>query len=481
MDAPTPVPGFIRRKFMPLYVAIMWISVLPALFFEYYVYWQYLVETLAAAWPGWILVFWVLMPFNLLFAFYLTILVAAVLARLLVGVLNLIHAPREGVFAKSPADKDYYFWGLRNLVRKWPFFLLGSLPFPWLKGRFILRLLGVRVQVGHKCSLMDGLITPEFVEIGDHVVVGQSAVIMSHMLEGDKFIVRKVTLETGAIVGAGVTVLPGTTVGKHATVAAESWTLYHARLDDYGVYQGKPAKQVGAVPAEVVPQYPEHVNPWAFIGQAIRGPGSLVETITRPRKHVPTRGLMLLLSFLFGLYLAALGYTDAVIHFDPGLQAATERVLNIGTVILIAMLFVGLWWAFDRGWLYLWARKLAPSAAGTKEDLSATISKLQTATFSNLLALLPVLGLLRLAFGGAYVAWNLGWIPFVTITLVLGWHYYSFWFLGVETLRGPRPVDGWTLFVGCVVIVAVVGTLAFLFALPLALGTTGEAFITSLL
>lgn len=225
---------------------IIWVSTLPAFFFEYYAYWQGLYVNLGSAFPWARALFWILFPFDALFVFYLTVLAAIAVSRFFLFWVNLFHRPREGVFTRDPPSKDFKYWGLRNIVRKWPFFLLASTPFPWLRGRFVLRAFGVKV--GKRCSLLDGFVTPEFVELGDGVVLGQSAVITSHAFEGDKLIIRKVKVGSNVIVGSRVTILPGTVVGDGVTISGESWTMYHQRLEPRGVYRGKPAKRLGAVP-----------------------------------------------------------------------------------------------------------------------------------------------------------------------------------------------------------------------------------------
>ncbi|MHA1734214.1 MAG: acyltransferase [Promethearchaeota archaeon] len=247
MDHPSPVPGHTRRRHILLYLFIIWSSSVPAILFEYYIYYQYLYVRLGASWFWGKVLFWVLLPFDILFVLYLTFFSALVVARFF---LLFVHRPREGVFDRDPKDRDFRAWGLRNLIRKWPLWLLSSMPFPWLRGRFVLKHLGSKVKVGKHCSLVDGFVTPELVEIGDGVVLGQSAVVTSYHFEDQYFIVRKVVVGDCAIIGARVTILPGTKIGEHATVSAESYTIYHQEVEPRAVYRGKPAKRIGFLPAE---------------------------------------------------------------------------------------------------------------------------------------------------------------------------------------------------------------------------------------
>ena len=76
---------------------------------------------------------------------YILQLSAVSFSFLFLTILKLLHEPKEGIFKRDVKDKDYLYWNLRNLVKKWTLFITASNPFPWFRNRFILRFFGVKI------------------------------------------------------------------------------------------------------------------------------------------------------------------------------------------------------------------------------------------------------------------------------------------------------------------------------------------------
>ncbi len=234
MDPPTPTDAVIRRRFLWLYFIIIWISLLPLTIIEYFFFKQFIAPS--GAIDVWM---WILLPWDLLGVYYLTVVWAAYVAKFFLLWVNLVHKPREGVFARSPADKDYRYFHLRNLIRKFALWILYSGPFPWLKEGWMHRRFGAKI--GKNVVIHDAFLSLEFVELGDNVILGLGTVVMSHWYEQERFILGHVTIGKDAIIGSKAVILPLTTVGEGAVVDAESMIVPGTEIKAGDLMVGKPA------------------------------------------------------------------------------------------------------------------------------------------------------------------------------------------------------------------------------------------------
>ena len=164
-DSPTPIDERIRKKFLLLYILIIILSLIPVSLFEYWYITLFWSET-----NFWI--FFIALPFNVFLSIYLLQLSAILVSVLILKIINLIHTPKEGYFKRSIEDRDYYFWTVRNIVKKWPLYVTSSNPFPWLKNRFTLRFYGVKIGRNTICD--NSWISSEFVSIGKNVIVNDA-------------------------------------------------------------------------------------------------------------------------------------------------------------------------------------------------------------------------------------------------------------------------------------------------------------------
>jgi len=232
-DSPTPIDENIRKKFISLYLLIIILSFIPVSIMEYYII-LYLWRT------PFYLIFILLFPLNLVIMIYLLQFSATLISFLFLKIVNLIHTPKEGIFERKIKDKDYYFWNLRNIIKKWSLFVIASNPFPWLKNRFTLRFFGVKIG---KHTLCDNTwISSEFVKIGKNVILGMNSTILTFGIEQDKFILKRIYIEDEVLIGAKCVLLPGTIVKKKVKLGAHSYSEYNSILEEDGLYRGHPAK-----------------------------------------------------------------------------------------------------------------------------------------------------------------------------------------------------------------------------------------------
>ncbi|MFX1395536.1 MAG: acyltransferase [Promethearchaeota archaeon] len=165
------------------------------------------------------------------------------MSSLLLILIRIIFKPKEGEFKRNPKDRNYLFWNIRNLVKKWPLYIMASNPFPWLKHRFNLRFFGVKI--GKNCICDNCWISSEFITIGKNCIIGVSSVIVSFGMDAETFLLRKIIIEDNVALGAKSVILPGTVIKRGAKLSAFSSTNYNDILEEDLVYNGNPAKITG--------------------------------------------------------------------------------------------------------------------------------------------------------------------------------------------------------------------------------------------
>ena len=168
---------------------------------------------------------------------------------------------------------DKYFHGRNVLIRTlWVIteaLVLRNPVSVWSLGKvWVLRAFGAKIGKGTVIKPSVSIKHPWFLEIGDHVWLGEHlwidnlarVRIGSHaclsqgamLLTGNHdykavtfdFQCHPIVIEDGAWVGAQATVCPGVTVGRGAVLAVGS--IATKDLEPFGIYQGNPAQKVRA-------------------------------------------------------------------------------------------------------------------------------------------------------------------------------------------------------------------------------------------
>lgn len=221
----------LRRRYLFFYFFIMWGSFLPIVL-EFWLYWQ----------VSWDYVrpihFYIYIPL-LFFIMYVThAFTAMLLGKFLITIINKIHPPREGVFLRDISDKDFRYWVIRNVIKRYPFWVAHKFPFPFLDN-VCFKLFGVKTKIHN--SLFEGWVDTEFLEFGKNVVIGQGAIIQSALLVGNLLIVRKTVIDDDVRIGAHAVVMPGTHIGDKCALATASTTTVGQELESGYIYLGVPA------------------------------------------------------------------------------------------------------------------------------------------------------------------------------------------------------------------------------------------------
>lgn len=222
-----------KKKYLLLYIILIWISLFPAIL-EVWWYWQLLWNDIRP------LHFYVFLPLYFIVMYITTVFAAILFAKILLIIVNAFHKPREGVFLRDPADKDYRYWSLRNTIKKWPTWLAHKFPFPFLDN-ICFKMFGVKTKFSN--SLFEGWVDTEYIEFGKNVVVGQGAIIQSSVIIGNFLIIKKTVIEENVRIGAHVIIMPGTHIGKNCILNTWSSTMVGQDLEEGWVYNGGPAKK----------------------------------------------------------------------------------------------------------------------------------------------------------------------------------------------------------------------------------------------
>ncbi|MFW9949810.1 MAG: acyltransferase [Candidatus Thorarchaeota archaeon] len=223
----------VKKRHIIYYIAVIWASFIPV-FLEFWWFWQIFWN------PARPIFFYIYLPLFFI-PFYISLVFSSIFfAKILISIVNLIHKPLPGVFLRHPSDRDYLYWCIRNVIKRWPFFLSHRFPFPFLE-TICFKVFGVKTKLGN--SLFEGWVDTEFIEFGKNVVVGQGAIIQSAVIVGNLLIVKKTVIGDDVRIGSHVIILPGSKIGSRCIVAANSLTTVEQELEDGYIYVGVPAKK----------------------------------------------------------------------------------------------------------------------------------------------------------------------------------------------------------------------------------------------
>ncbi len=165
-----------------------------------------------------------------------------IIAKIFLIIVNLIHKPKEGVFKRNKDDKDYIYWSLRGLIKKWPVWITHNFPMPFLDN-LLFKVFGVKTNLHN--YMFEGWIDCEFIEFGKNVIVGVGSVVMGAIIIDNYLIIQKTIIEDNSIIGAHSLVAPGTKFRKGAILNAVSSTHINQILDSGCIYKGTPAMKIG--------------------------------------------------------------------------------------------------------------------------------------------------------------------------------------------------------------------------------------------
>lgn len=393
-----------KKRYLIIYFLIITLSAQPTMIWLWY-FWNYF--------PEYNLFFYFLFPFAFFIGIIILIINSIFVSKFFLIFINIIHKPREGIFNRDKSDKDYCYWSLRAVVKKWPCWLARQLNLPILE-TLVFKVLGVKSNRSN--SLNDGWVDCEFIKFGKNVKVGQGSVIMSNIIIKDKLIIKKTLIKDNVIIGAHTCIAPGTVIEPNTIIGANSSTITNQHLEGNSIYNGNPAskmmdnfriKNKEILEKQLFKQIPESefddkdlkmenqalsvpYQAYIFSGWFIVG-GSYI---------VPA---FLFIYFIFVFFIPNV----FEVQFSYGLLLNPRIIiillltpLIITGLYLLHLFFVVL---FTR-WIYRFADKRGPVQGIFDRDLSESSTMLDYYHFRSFLMKYPVFAIIRSPF-----PWLLGW------------------------------------------------------------------------
>ncbi|MGV9198608.1 MAG: DapH/DapD/GlmU-related protein [Promethearchaeia archaeon] len=222
------------KKFLLIYLFIIWFSLLT-LVLQLYYFWQIFKND--------VFLFLLILPLEIIVGYLILMVSSGLIAKLLLILVNSLHPPREGIFRREKQDKDYYYWSLRNVIKKWPIWLTNYIPSSMLD-KCLLNLFGLNIQ--ETTNLNGVTIDSEFISLGKNVSIGAASYIRSSMIVDKFLIIKQIRIEDEVIIGPQSYISPGTHIQQKVILEASSLTKLNQKLHRRTIYSGYPAKKVGS-------------------------------------------------------------------------------------------------------------------------------------------------------------------------------------------------------------------------------------------
>ena len=226
---PSTTNTLATNRYLIVYIFLIWLSIFPEFF---------LLVQIMARFEISLMYFFLILPLYLFFGYFLVVFSSLFWSWLFLKIVSIFHRPREGYFERSIKNKDYRFWSLRAVIKKFPIWICHNFPVPWAD-TLAFKLFGN--QVSFSTPTYDAWIDAEFLEIGHGTTIGQGSVIMTSMITTELLIIKRVKIGNHCLVGAHSVISPGTQIGDNTILGALSSTTFNQELETNWVYMGTPA------------------------------------------------------------------------------------------------------------------------------------------------------------------------------------------------------------------------------------------------
>ncbi len=231
-QGPRTTNTLVKKRYLGLYLLVMIIGSQPSIWL-FWAYWQIITTSS--------ILFYILFPFIFLLGIIILLISSLLVSKVLLLITNFIHIPKEGIFYRTRKDKDYCYWSVRSVIKKWPIWIARQLSLPFFE-ILVLKIFGLKI-IG-KVSLHDGWIDSEFIEIGNNVKLGQGSLILSSMIIRDKLILKSVKIHDNVIIGIHSVILPGTEIKNNTIIDTNSSTKIDQILESDSIYRGSPCEKI---------------------------------------------------------------------------------------------------------------------------------------------------------------------------------------------------------------------------------------------
>ncbi|MFX1417386.1 MAG: hypothetical protein ACFE9N_00550 [Promethearchaeota archaeon] len=201
-DGPFTTNTLVSKKFLFVYFIIIWSSMLPSIL-EFFIFWKLIENNL--------FLFILLLPIEIYIVYLILVFSSILLAKIFLLIINLIHKPKEGIFKREKSEKNYYFWSLRAVIKKWPIWISKFIPLPMVYK--------INLRWFHNDS--------EFIEYGKNVCIGNGSSVKASMIFRELLIIKKVKIGDNVLIGSNCFIAPGTYICKNSVITTMSETKYN--------------------------------------------------------------------------------------------------------------------------------------------------------------------------------------------------------------------------------------------------------------
>ncbi|MEJ2251377.1 MAG: hypothetical protein P8Y97_17210 [Candidatus Lokiarchaeota archaeon] len=229
-DGPFSTNALPSKTFLIPYLLILWASILPIIL-EIYLLLKLIKN---------IIIFIVILPFFLAFIYLSLFFTSLLISKISLLLINKIHPPKEGIFRREKSNKDYYFWCLRSVIKKWTIWLTKFMP-SQIFDIILLKIYGVNISF--TSSIKNVVIDTEFISIGKNVSIGPNSYIRSSMIFSDFLILKEIKIKENVTIGSRVFISPGTIINKSTILNSFSVTKLNQILQENSFYNGYGAKK----------------------------------------------------------------------------------------------------------------------------------------------------------------------------------------------------------------------------------------------
>ncbi len=342
------------------------------------------------------------------------ILSSIIVAKIFLLIVNVIHKPKEGVYERTNQDKDYCYWSLRNLIKKWPAWICRQLNLPLFE-IIALKIFGVKTSFSN--ALHEAWIDSEFIQMGKNVKVGQGSLVTSTLLAKNKLILKRVIIGDNVITGIHSTILPGTIIDSNTILDTNSMTAVNQHLEGKSVYRGIPAEKI-SLPSNhqlypsleqlIFKKSEEEIN----FNQLLSAEGKEIKI---PFMFYVLSGMIIiggsfiLPGFLFVLFFFGFlipGFLTTTFSFSSFLEIKTILILFSTPLIFVGLYLLHLFFiALITSWFYIYADKYGAVQGVFDRNLDETSREIDYYHVRSFLFKYPIFSITRSPF-----PWLLNWV-----------------------------------------------------------------------
>lgn len=142
----------------------------------------------------------------------------------------------EGEYELDSAEASE--WKFKYLVKKFCLSVIHSTPFAILDV-FVLMYLGNKI--GKNCVIKEGLVDPEYLDLGDYVIISALSRVHTHNIIDGKLVLKGIKIGDKVVLGGVSHLDVGAEVGENSLLGIATYVKPNKKLKPNALYMGKPA------------------------------------------------------------------------------------------------------------------------------------------------------------------------------------------------------------------------------------------------